>query len=174
MVGVSFSILFLLVGYFSAGFLQTCWVFDYTVQPMDIINLVVTIFISLYVAWVITKKLTEERFEKELIISDLKDIEAEIKKIMNAYDGVNPGSVILPAVNQLQILIERFKNSMRITSSKDIDTSVLDSTFRNFYGCATNYEAESQVDEIDLPSVQNYGNNLIVEVRNLISKINKK
>ena len=168
------SIVLLLTGYLLAGLLRTSWVFDYTIEPIDIINLIVTIVVSICVAWYITKGLAEERFEKELIISDLKDIEAEIKKIMNAYDGDNPGSVILPAVNQLQILIERFKNSMRITSSKDIDVSVLDSAFRNFYGCATNYESESQVNEIDLPTVQNYGNNLIIEVRNLISTINKK
>ena len=168
------SIILLLVGYFSAGLLRTGWVFSYTVEPMDIINLVVTVVVSVYVAWYITKRLTEERFEKELIISDLKDIELEIKKVLDAYDGVNPGSIVLPAVNQLQILIERFKNSVRMTASKDVDTAVLDNAFANFYGYATNFESESQINEIDLPSVQSYGDKLIVEVRNLISKINKK
>lgn len=168
------SIILLLLGYLSAGLLQTSWIFDYTVEPMDIINLIVTIVVSVYVAWYITKRLTEERFEKELVISDLKDIELEIKKILNAYDGDNPGSIVLQSVNQLQILIERFKNSIRMTASKNVDMSVLDTAFTNFYGCATNYEAETQIEEIDLPSVQSYGNNLIVEVRNLISEINKK
>lgn len=174
MVGVSFSILFLLVGYFSAGFLQTCWVFDYTVQPMDIINLVVTIFISLYVAWVITKKLTEERFEKELLISDLKDIEAEIKRILDAYETSEPGNTILPAINQLRVLIERFKNTILLTASKNLDTAVLDTSFIQFYRLSTDYEAVDNVTDVDLPSVQNYGSKLIVEIRNLISQINKR
>lgn len=69
------SIILLLIGYWGAGLLHTGWVFDYTVEPMDIINLIVTVVVSVYVAWYITKRLTEERFEKELVISDLKDIE---------------------------------------------------------------------------------------------------
>ena len=168
------SIILLLVGYLGAGLFRTGWVFDYTVEPMDIINLIVTVVVSVYVASYITKRLTEERFEKELVISDLKDIENEIKKILDAYDEDNPGRIVLPAVNQLQNLIERFKSSIQMTSSKNLDMNVLDKAFTNFYGCATNYEAESKTDEVDLPSVQNYGNDLIVEVRNLISQINKK
>lgn len=167
-------IILLLIGYLGAGLLRTGWVFDYTVEPMDIINLIVTVVVSVYVAWYITKRLTEERFEKELVISDLKDIENEIKKVLNAYDEDNPGRIVLPAVNQLQNLIERFKSSIKMTSSKNLDMNVLDRAFTNFYGCATNYEAESKTDEVDLPSVQNYGNDLIVEVRYLISQINKK
>ena len=168
------SIILLLIGYLGAGLLRTGWVFDYTVEPMDIINLIVTIVVSVYVAWYITKRLTEERFEKELVISDLKDIESEVKKVLDAYEDNNPGGIVLPAVNQLQNLIKRFKKSIQMTSSKNLDMKVLDKAFTNFYGCATNYEAESETKDIDLPSVQTYGNNIIVEVRNLISKINKK
>ena len=174
MISIIASIILLLIGYFAAGLLRTGWVFDYTVEPMDIINLIVTVVVSVYVAWYITKRLTEERFEKELVISDLRDIESEIKKILDAYDNEKPGNIVLPAINQLQILIERFKNSIRITSTNDVDTSILDTIFINFYRIATNYEGVSNTEEVDLPSVQNYGSQLIIEVRNLISKINKK
>lgn len=173
-VGVCFSILLFLIGYFSAGLLRTGWVFVYTVEPMDIINLVVTILVSVYVAWIITKKLTEERFEKELVISDLKDIEVEIKKILDAYEKSEPGNVILPAINQLRILIDRFKKSVQKTVSKKLDTAALDSSFTLFYRFATDYGGVDNVTDVDLPSVQNHGSNLIIEVRNLISTINKK
>lgn len=171
---ITASIILLLIGYLGAGLLRTGWVFDYTVEPMDIINLIVTVVVSVYVAWYITKRLTEERFEKELVISDLKDIEGEIKKILDAYEKSKPGNVILPAINQLRILIDRFKKSVQLTASKKLDTAALDSSFIQFYRFATDYGAVDNVIDVDLPSVQNHGSNLIIEVRNLISTINKK
>lgn len=168
------SILLLLLGYWGAGLLSTEWVYDYTVEPMDIINLITTVVVSVYVAWYITKRLTEERFEKELVISDLKDIEGEINKILDAYEKSEPGDVILPSINQLRILIDRFKKSIQLTASKKLDTATLDSSFTQFYRYATDYGAVDNVTDIDLPSVQNYGSILIIEVRNLISTINNK
>ena len=51
----------------SYGLLQTQWSYNYVVEPIDVINIVVTLLVSIFIAWYVTKRLSEERFDKELV-----------------------------------------------------------------------------------------------------------
>ena len=81
---ISLVVVIALITILSFGLLKTSWSYSYVVEPIDIVNILVTILVTIFVAWYVTKKLSEERFEKELIISDLKSIEECIKKILDA------------------------------------------------------------------------------------------
>ena len=81
---ISLVVIVAVITVLSFGLLQTSWSYSYVVEPIDIINILVTVLVTIFVAWYVTKKLSEERFEKELIISDLKSIEECIKKILDS------------------------------------------------------------------------------------------
>lgn len=87
----------------SYGLLRTKWSYNYVVEPIDVINIVVTLLVSIFIAWYVTKRLSEERFDKELVIADLRDIESCMKKTLELYDRSNNNNEILIHLNQLHM-----------------------------------------------------------------------
>lgn len=155
----------------SFGLLQTSWSYSYIVEPIDVINILVTVSVTIFVAWYVTKKLSEDRFEKELIISDLKSIEECIKKILDAYEQENASSQILALINQLHILINRFEKTV---APQRISTTNLKKAFWKLFSVATDYTAVSDISSIDIPQVEHLSDELIIEVRQIITKVNSK
>ena len=172
-------LIFFIVALFSflfTGLIQKEWTFSYVVEPIDLINLIVTFLISVFVAWYITKQLSEERFEKELIISDLKAIEECMKRsldLLTPYNqtakNISDGELIMHSYNELQILISRFKKTV---SSRNIDTNKLSGLLTQFYKEITNFDSSVDIKNLDYPQVQQLGDDLIIEVRDIIRKIN--
>lgn len=106
---ISLVVIVAVITVLSFGLLQTSWSYSYVVEPIDIINILVTVLVTIFVAWYVTKKLSEERFEKELIISDLKSIEECIKKILDSYEQENANKQVLALINQLHIFLTDLK-----------------------------------------------------------------
>ena len=146
----------------SYGLLQTKWAYNYVVEPIDVINIVVTLLVSIFIAWYVTKRLSEERFDKELVIADLRDIESCMKKTLELYDRSN---------NNNEILIQRFQ---RTVDMGEMDMRALQNAFWRLFAAATDYDSGNDTDSIDIPSVQRHGDDLIIEVRRIIRVINTK
>lgn len=168
---VSLVVIIALIIILSFGLLKTSWSYSYVVEPIDIVNMLVTILVTIFVAWYVTKKLSEERFDKELIISDLKSIEECIKKILDSYERQNANNQILALINQLHILINRFEKTV---DSRQIATNKLRSSFWNLFAAATDYTSVDDTSTIDIPRVEYLGDELIIEVRRIIAKVNSK
>ena len=155
----------------SYGLLRTKWSYNYVVEPIDVINIVVTLLVSIFIAWYVTKRLSEERFDKELVIADLRDIESCMKKTLELYDRSNNNNEILIHLNQLHILIQRFQRTIDIDG---MDMRALQNAFWRLFAAATDYDSGNDTDSIDIPSVQRYGDDLIIEVRRIIRVVNTK
>jgi hypothetical protein len=168
---VSLIVIIALLTVLSYGVLQTSWSYNYVVEPIDIINIIVTLLVSVFIAWYVTKRLSEERFDKELIISDLRDIESCIKKTLEFYDSSNSNNEILIYLNQLHILIRRFQCTI---NTDKMDTRGLENAFWQLFKVATDYDSGSDTDNVDIPAVQRHGNDLIIEVRRIIKLVNTK
>lgn len=166
---ISFIVVIALITVLSFGLLKTSWSYNYVVEPIDIISIIVTILVTIFVAWYITKKLSEERFDKELIISDLKSIEECIKRILDAYETQNANNQVLVLINQLHILINRFEKTI---VSRKIDTDKLKKSFWNLFAAATDYTTTDDTSSIDIPKVEYLSDELIIEVRRIIGKVN--
>lgn len=167
----SLVVVIVLITILTFGLLRTSWSYSYVVEPIDIVNMLVTILVTIFVAWYVTKKLSEERFDKELIISDLKSIEECIKKILDSYERQNANDQILALINQLHILINRFEKTV---DSRRISTNELKNSFWNLFAVATDYNTVDNTSNIDLPMVEHLGDELIIEVRRVIVKVNSK
>ena len=166
---ILFCLMSLIIGFLLNVIIRTSWTYSYVVEPIDIINIVITTSVTIFVAWFITKQISEERFEKELVISDLKSIEICIESMLKSYEEGKANEKILASINQLYILINRFEKTI---SFKKIDISTLQAKFWQLYSTATDYTSSENVDSINLPAVQAYSDDLIVEIRKTIGKIN--
>lgn len=168
---ISLVVIVAVITVLSFGLLQTSWSYSYVVEPIDIINILVTVLVTIFVAWYVTKKLSEERFEKELIISDLKSIEECIKKILDSYEQENANKQVLALINQLHILINRFEKTV---APQRISTIDLKRRFWRLFAVATNYTAANDTSSIDIPQVEYLSDELIIEIRRIITKVNSK
>lgn len=142
----------------------------------DITDLIITSAVTIFAAWYLSKKINEDRFAKELVIGDLRDIEQNIASVVNKIHGSQPSSPgqdeiinqLMPLVNQLHPLLKRFERTCAVNGKK-VQTEKIMNSFRGFYGCATNFGDNP----IDLSMVISYGDDMIVNIRATIADINK-
>ncbi len=149
--------------------LKTSWQFKYEVELVDFINLLTTIGCTLGAAWFVSKKLSEDRFEKDLQINDLKKIEEQI----NGLIAIIVRNQSLSEENKEEILninayLNNLINRFVIVNSVNNNTNIRES-FNLFYRYSTNFG-----DDFNVPSIISYGDNLLKAVREEIRLINKK
>lgn len=154
------------------GLWKTSWSFKGEVELVDFINIIVTIFTAVFAAWYISKKISEERFYKELIISDLRKIEELISSVIeilirNERLEDDQKQEILNLIGYLNNLIDRFE----FINGYNNQNSSLRTVFLNFYGLSTDFGSDTN---IDIQNVIRTGNKLIKEVRSQIININER
>lgn len=167
---VSLLVMFAL-GYFVCGIFGTAWIYRNEISTSDFLNLVVTCIVTLFAAWYIASKINEDRYAKELTISDLREIECNISQIIlkaQETDGNDVIRSVIPLINQLQVLLTRLEKTCSINGEK-VPITNIKNKFYCFFGCATNFEGEP----LNLPLITLTGDELIVEIRQTISKINR-
>lgn len=153
---------------FGNGIFSSSWKYEFDVRPMDVITLCVTSLITIFAAWYITKYLNEDRYAKELVIEDLKQIESTVGDIIDlSGESSNVSANTLSRINKLHLLIERLGKTCNINGKK-VNITPIQNKFYLFYGFATDYSESG----LDLPSIQLFGDNLIIEIRTMIGKIN--
>lgn len=157
---------------YGLGFWRTSWSFKCEVELVDFINIIVTVFTAVCAAWYISKKISEERFFKELIISDLRKIEELISSVIeilirNEHLEETQKQEILNLIGYLKNLIDRFE----FINEYNNQNSRLRTVFFNFYGLSTDFGSDNN---IDIQNVIMTGNKLIKEVRCQIININER
>lgn len=158
---------------YAFGLFKTSWTFKYEVDAIAFINILVTIICAGGLAWYVTKRLSEERFDKEIIIKDLQLIENQLGNILDLLERGNQtaSNDIVARVNHLRILIDRFKKL--IQDKYGIKTENLEDKFNQFYMISTNFDTSQNVKNIDVPNVIAKGEDIIIELRSLIGNINR-
>ena len=88
-----FSILFLLLSTFYLGLfiVREDWFAsldaDTNLNPVEPMGIIVSAALTIWIGWYITKKLTEQRFEKEYLIKDLATIEQKVDELSSTFQN---------------------------------------------------------------------------------------
>lgn len=147
------------------------------VVPLDVIALLLTSFVTIFLGYYITKKLTESRVEKDSLIEDLKKIESyiyAIQDILKKYDKISIQQ-ITSELNMMILSITRFKNSLEIIEEKKIKTEDLDNHFYQLYTLTTDFEGElAIVEDLLTGRILQASDTVLLDVRRLIHSINIK
>lgn len=149
--------------------------FNQALDPFDIIALVVTSVITIWLGRYISKKLTEERYQKEYIITDLKNIESEVEALQRDLLSASTVDIdrLLQHLNTLANSISKFKKTLAIFETKCNNTSDLERRFRALYINVTNLGGTQLVlTAVNKNQIDSQCNELIVSSRSIVREIN--
>ena len=149
---------------------------DASVNPMDLISLIVSSGVAVFLGHTITKSLSEERFDNEYIIKDLNSLDDTltcfIAYIQNAKEiDINECG---DKIEDIRVGISKVKHSVDIFQVKISNFKNFDSTFEKLYRQGT-----SQVGQVimgkDAPkdSIINICQDLAKEIRLSVKQVNQ-
>jgi len=173
-------ILFIILDIFSRFLYAQSWlstaVLTNEVNPIEILSLIISAAIAIWLGWYISKKLTAQRFEKEYIISDIKKIEEEITSIEKKMQDSNIElQTLLDLLSKFKVYIDRFSKTIDIFQVKSINTSKLCKYYSLLYRRTTDTESDIfNIDEIAQIDVNNICSGFLIETRKMIFIINKE
>lgn len=147
------------------------------INPFDPINLLFTSIITIWLGIYIGKRLTEQRYEKEYLISDLRDIEQQVCFIENSTTQSAKVEIqtVLDLLNKLRITLERFAQTLDIFKIQSVDVQALNNHYLLLYRIATNLDGSYLVwDDENKNEMQKICSDLVVTSRNMIFTINKR
>lgn len=149
--------------------------FERNLPPLDLISLLVTSLVTIFLGYYITKKLTESRIEKDSLIEDLKKIESymySVQDVLKNYKKVDVRQ-ITTELEMAVLNISRFKNTLKIVGEKEIKTESLENSFFQLYTISTNFDGETaQVDDLASGKILQKSDQVLLEVRRLMHVIN--
>jgi hypothetical protein len=176
---LTIPILILLFLFFRILYCQS-WLTRATISteivPLDVFNLIITSGLTLFLAWYITKRLTEQRYEKEYIIEDLKNIEEQINYIERLTGDIQTIQLqpLLEIFNKLQNHIERFNKTSEVFNISCKDSLSLSSNYNSLYKKATDIDGlQLDIDSIKRNEIHTTCSNFVITTRSLICEINK-
>ena len=111
---------------------------NYTISPLDIFSLFVTILIGIFIAWYIGKQLAADRYGKEFILNDVKFIEdklVEITKII-LYGNTNT-ELIYAYINDIYNCFNRLNHSLTLMRIDCENTETLQTEIYKLYEIST-------------------------------------
>lgn len=176
----SFSILFFLLSTFYLGLfiVREDWFAsldaDTNLNPVEPIGIIVSAALTIWIGWYITKKLTEQRFEKEYLIKDLATIEQKVDELSSTFQ--NSAEIDLTYISaknaEIQLAYSRLENTFKLTDSEY--SSNLSDSITNLFKCTTNFdESPVKIEKVDLNAIYAQCDKVILDARDLILKINK-
>lgn len=145
--------------------------------PLDVVNLFATSIITVFLAWYITKKLSEQRYEKEFVITDLKNIEDQINYIERSTSNTESIELqpLLDLLIKLQLNIDRFNKTVEILRISCKDSKKLDKYYKKLYKKVTDVDGiQLEIDSVKRMEIQNVCTSFIVTTRFIICSINKQ
>lgn len=148
---------------------------DTSIVPVDIIVFLLSSALTLYLGYYITKKLTEQRAEKDLLIGDLAKIEASIGDIEASIKY--PGGINVQQLSTIAegvvLCVDRFKRALQVAGNTKLTTSELEILVYRLYNVATNFDGQTwDIDNIPVGVIRKSATEMIVEVRRLAHLIN--
>ena len=173
-------IILILIDIFSRFLYAQSWfsssTFKKELDPFIIFSLIVTTLLTLWLGWYVSKKFTEQRYEKEFIITDLKQIEEEIKYLeRNLLSSSLDIQNVLGMLIKLKIYIDRFSMTIEIFKISTLaEVKVLDDNYKKLYKKTTDIDGNILILDSHLRNeISQVCSKLIGGTRQMIFKINK-
>lgn len=173
------TIVFILLNIFSKFLYEQSWfsstTFSTQLDPFDIITLVVTSLVTVWLGWYVSKKITEQRYQKEYVINDLKQIEEELNFIERSMQSSNIDlQSLLGLLNKLKTYIERFSKTIEIFGISCVDAKTLDTFYRELYIITTDLDSNQLLlDETNRNEINQVCSSFVIHTRSMIFEINK-
>lgn len=150
---------------------------DYNLVPIDVFSLFVSSAITIWLGYYVVKKLSEQRFEKEMLINDLRLIEQEIQNIETIFETAENVDITLVSgkMNTIKHLLDRFAYTVRL-SENNVNNEIqpINDAFNSLYLASTNFDSDFvNRNDIDRASISYNTNRLILKVRKLTISLNK-
>lgn len=149
---------------------------DYGFVPVDAIGILVSAAVTVWVGFNIAKKLTEDRFEKDYLISDLNKMEAIVSDMEKLYK--NSTFVDLSNISEknteLQSIVKRFTDTVKLMDDDQSKYANLKYLSDKVYWKTTNMDGQYvEVKSINLPELDTAFSDFILEVRKQIIAVNQ-
>lgn len=158
-----------------SGWLERATV-NYEIVPVDVIDLMVTSAITIGVGYYIVKRLSEQRFEKEMLIEDLRRIEEKVSSIENAFDSHEELDISLVSgyISSVRHLLDRFKHTLQMTGNSYVEEmKEIDHAFNRLFRSATDFDSKIiQTQKTDKSAIIDCASEVILKLREVIVKIN--
>jgi|WetSurMetagenome_2_1015567.scaffolds.fasta_scaffold44829_2 hypothetical protein len=180
-IGIILICSFNLVFYFFKFLFSQSWFSTLTLStelvPLDVINIIVTSIMAIFLAWYITKRLSEQRFKKEFIIGDLKNIEEQIHYIERVTNDLQKIQLqpLLDLLLKLETHIHRFNKSLEILHINCNESKKLDKYYTSLYIKATDVDGqELDIDSAKRNEIRKVCTKFVLATRSIIYIINKQ
>ena len=146
--------------------------FSKEVDPLDVLNVFVSVLIAVGLGYYITKKLTEQRFLKEFVIKDIYRIEERFEsfeKLVSTNDAKIES--IFAELHDLKQRIKRFEQTTKLTSLSCNEVENLNKCHTQLYKIST----EKTILPVDSRNkLQQICDDFIVCLRKIVCTINDK
>jgi uncharacterized protein YneF (UPF0154 family) len=142
------------------------------IAPLDILNIVVSGLIAIWLGYYITKKLTEQRFLKEFVIKDIYRIEEQIESFEKLIRVSNvTAAPIFNELNDLKHRIERFEQTVKLTPLSCSEIKNLNTCHTKLYMIST----ENTILPFgSINELQKICDDFVVCLRRIVCTINNK
>lgn len=151
--------------------------FEKNLAPLDLISVLLTSLVTIFLGYYITKKLTESRIEKDSLIEDLKKIESymySVQDVLKNYKIVDLQQISME-LEMAVLNINRFKNTLKIVGENSVKTQSLEDCFFQLYTISTNFDGETaQVNDLSSGKILQKSDQVLLEVRRLMHIINTR
>lgn len=151
---------------------------DYNVVPVDVFDIMITSAVTIWIGYYVVKTLSEQRFEKEMLISDLREIEAKTSELEAIFEQSNQIDITLVSskLNAIHHSLDRFKHTIKLSTSKyDTEIREIDAAFNSLFISTTDFGSNIiRQDVVDMPAISTNINRVILKVRETVIRINKK
>lgn len=178
-VALAFVVAFISLNIFSRFLYEQSWfsntTFSNQLDPFDIITLIVTTIVTIWLGWYVSKKITEQRYQKEYVINDLKQIEEELTLIDRTMQSSNIElQLILGLLDKLKTYIERFSKTIEIFEISCVDPKDFDTLYQNLYEKTTDIDGNQLLlDESNRNEINQVCLSFVLKTRSMVFKINK-
>jgi|TARA_B110000238_G_C15905612_1_gene343955 hypothetical protein len=171
------SILFIILDVFSRFLFQQNWFnkveLKYEMGVFEISALILSSVITIYLGLYITKRLTEKRYEKELLLSDLININKAVEEMEKTLEEQNtvPLQFILDLSGRISKDLTKFIDSSRIFET-NINNTEIESFYQSLYGKVTDIDGtETPIDFLG-PSLLNEFKDFYSSIKKTIHRVN--
>ncbi|MFD2162242.1 hypothetical protein ACFSJU_07545 [Paradesertivirga mongoliensis] len=176
-----YVITMLLCVIFSRFLYEKSWFSVLTVSkelvPFDVFSLIVSSILTFWLAWFITKRLTEQRYEKEYLISDLKIIEEDINKIEDSTteDESIELQKLLNNLNRLYSNITRFSKTMDAFEVQNFEVQPLRKCYNRLFTLLTDVDGEYLlINDVNRHEINQLCSEFVLTARKMVFEINKR
>lgn len=145
-----------------------------SLNPIEPLGIIISAALTIWIGWYITKKLTEQRFEKEYLIKDLALIEQKVNDLNDLFQTSAEVDLTHVAAknSEIQGVYSRLEETLKI-AKLEYKSDLYDS-ITNLYQCTTDFiSPKIKVDEVDLATISARCDKVILNTRSMIFKINK-